>query len=253
MYLVPSSTHELIVVLSPDAFDRNTEKHFQNLFEKAPAFIYPAWKYPDQPVPEITSKSVLLFEGGTDITTGLYKQRRAKTTQSPDSPRDQHETRLFNKAQEAGAACVGICRGAQLLCALSGGELIQDVGGHQTTHLLQLPDRYNRAQFQTTSTHHQMMNPYVLPRKEWLSFGHAPEGVSTRYKDEFDNKIKVRKRWKDWLDQEIVWFKKTRCLSIQGHPEYFTSQDARFVIYCRFLLHTLILNRETPSDGISTP
>ena len=254
MYLTPSKTHELMVILSPDKFDRNTEKPFLALFEKPPVYVYPPHlTFPkiENPLPH--KDSVLLFEGGTDVNPALYKQHLGKRTAMPDSVRDRHEERYFRLAQEANAGCVGICRGAQLLCVLSKGELIQDAKGHGQTHKLQLPDKFRRVILAATSSHHQIMNPYVLPAKDWTSFGIAPDGVGYAYRDEYDNKIKVWKRWKNWEDQEIVWFKKTRSLSIQGHPEYFTDMNAQYVQYCRFLLHSLLLEKETSSNDLPTP
>ena len=254
MELIPSKTKELMLIMSPDTVDRGTQLHFLSLFERPMVTVIPP-KYllegEINPVPH--KDSVLLFEGGTDINPMLYKQELGNRTQAPDSQRDAFEAHYFSLAQAAGAASVGVCRGAQFLCVASGGELIQDVEGHGKAHQLVLPDKYKRLEFQTTSSHHQVMNPYVLPRNEWTSYGYAKDGTSWHHNDGSGRRIKVWKKWKDWKDQEIVWFKKTRCLSIQGHPEYYKNDTSNFVMYCRFLIDFLILRERASNDEIQTP
>jgi len=249
--LSPSKNKELMVILSPDKVDRNTEFHFTSLFEKPPVFVYPPMhQRADYQNPLPHKHSVLVFEGGTDISPSLYKQKIAPRTSLPDTKRDAHEVAYFRMARTVNAACMGICRGAQLLCALSGGELIQDVLGHSGSHVLYMPG--STLEMITTSVHHQMMNPYVLPQSDWASYGTAPRDHGYRFRDQNGNKIKVRKHWKNWEEQEIVWFRRTRSLAIQGHPEYYQSSTALFVQYCRYLLHALILTEDAP-DGLPTP
>ena len=254
MKIAPSKTKELMLILSPDSFDRGTQLHFLSLFERPMVTVIPP-KYllegEQNPLPR--PDSVLLFEGGTDVNPELYKQELGNRTQAPDSQRDAHEQHYFKLAQAVGAASVGVCRGAQLLCVLSGGELIQDVEGHGKVHQLVLPDKYKRLEFQTTSSHHQVMNPYVLPRNEWTSYGYAKDGTSWHHNDGSGRRIKVWKKWKDWKDQEIIWFKKTRSLSIQGHPEYYKTDQSSFVTYCRFLIEFLILRERAANNEIQTP
>jgi GMP synthase-like glutamine amidotransferase len=254
MHIPASKNKELMLILSPDLQDRGTEMHFLSLFEKPlVAVIPPKFLLEGEHNPVPHKDSVLLFEGGTDINPTLYKQELGTRTQQPDTQRDVHEQHYFDLAQAVGASCIGVCRGAQFLCALSGGELIQDVDGHEKSHQLVLPDKYKRLSFQTTSSHHQVMNPYVLPRNEWLSFGHAAESTGSHHNDGNGKRIKVYKKWKEWKDQEIIWFKRTRCLSIQGHPEYYKTDESQFVTYCRFLIDFLILREKVANDKIHTP
>ena len=204
------------------------------------------------PIPH--KDSILLFEGGNDVNPALYKQLVGHRTQKPDIERDIHEQSYFEMAKSVGAAMIGVCRGAQLLCVLNGGSLIQDAKGHQVWHQIAVPDKYDRIRFQTSSAHHQVMNPYVLPKTDWQSFGYAINHSPGKYKDGNNSKVKVYKCWPEWRDQEIVWFKKTKSLSIQGHPEWFKDQDAFFVKYCKFLVNFLLFRDEETRDGkIQTP
>lgn len=252
MFFKPLPDLELMVILSPDKFDRNTEKPFQCLFEKPPVYVMPPNLLSNDMVNPIPHRnSVLVFEGGTDVNPMMYRQVAGKRTQKPDIERDRHEASYWRMAQSVNAASIGVCRGSQFLCVMSGGELIQHVEGHHKDHAMILPDAKKPITLYATSTHHQMMNPYVLEPNEWVSYGYAPENIAHGYKDQFNNKIKVWKKWKNWADQEIVWFKRTKSLAIQGHPEYFESPDAPFVVYCKHLIHSLI--GRAGGHGIYTP
>ena len=256
MRIFPSKTKELMLILSPDTCDRGTEIPFLSLFEKKLVIVTPP-KYllPDEINPIPHADSVLLFEGGTDISSEFYGQQAGPKTQTADLQRDIHEELYFKMAQQVGASIIGICRGAQLACALSGGNIIQDVGGHDNIHPIEVKHGSGSFVFPTTSSHHQLMNPYVLPPTDWDSFGHAKNVNSGKYRGEHNKKIRVFKKWKNWKDQEIVWFKKTRSLAIQGHPEWFEDQKAVFVQYCKFLVNFLILKEkaEKGDETIQTP
>ncbi len=102
---------------------------------------------------------------------------------------------------------------AQLLCALSGGKLIQHVVGHSGDHMLQTHDNH---QLRVNSIHHQMMFPYTLPKNDYKVLGWSRRPLSRTYLDG-NNK-------ENWLPNnfrecEIVKFNKTQSFAVQFHPE----------------------------------
>lgn len=83
-----------------------------------------------------------LFTGGPDISPYLY----GETPQASCGPcvevRDAMEKKLFEELLPSGKPILGICRGCQLLNALSGGTLYQDIATQyetQLTHRLEPP------------------------------------------------------------------------------------------------------------------
>jgi putative glutamine amidotransferase len=70
--------------------------------------------------------SVLLFEGGGDISPALYGQKLTHA-HAIASERDTRETFLYTAARRLGIPILGICRGHQLVAALEGGTLYQDI------------------------------------------------------------------------------------------------------------------------------
>lgn len=69
----------------------------------------------------------LLLAGGGDVQPALYGAQPAATLDHLDPARDTVERRAYLWARARGLRVLGICRGAQLMAAVSGGSLIQDL------------------------------------------------------------------------------------------------------------------------------
>ena len=181
---------------------------------------------------QITKDSVILFEGGTDIGVRFYGEKRGERTQLPHYLRDAYEAEAFYTAMRFGAACIGICRGAQLLTALNNGKIIQDVSNHTKDHLVTVKDGET---FLSTSCHHQMMNPFVLPPEKYEIIGWTATPISNYYLDGNDEQSFIPE-----IEPEIVYFPFTKCLCIQGHPEW-ALPSSRYRKICNDLAKQLLL------------
>lgn len=207
-----------LVVLS---YGFGTEEVFKELFEEV-VIISSFNKL------VLKEGDVVVFEGGTDINTNLYDQHPNSFTGHFDHGRDAFESMVFRQAKEKGIPMIAICRGAQLVCALSGGKLVQHCTGHGRPHLI---EDMNGEIYPITSSHHQMMLPqgtnHVLIAK-------SKEKHSSLYIGEHNKKIEVED------EAEIVWFEDTKSLAIQGHPEFLPS-TSDFGRYCRQYVKKFIL------------
>jgi gamma-glutamyl-gamma-aminobutyrate hydrolase PuuD len=180
---------------------------------------------------KLTSNDVVLFGGGADISPSLYGQKKNRHTGATDQPsaRDTQEKIIFGLAVEAKAKMLGICRGAQLVCALSGGSLVQHVNNHSG------PDHDMTTKEGTVinvcSVHHQMMNPFKV-KHELIAW--ASRKLSNVYLIENDKDIEVD------VEPEVVYFPETRALGIQYHPEFMGMKDEA-VIYARALVSQYLL------------
>lgn len=148
------------------------------------------------------------FGGGADIHPSLYgcKDVASSVGHGP-SERDRFERQAFSFCVERDIPMLGLCRGAQLICALSGGKLVQDVRGHGGMHSLFL---HGGGVLPMTSTHHQMMYPWDVNHTmlAWT------ENRSKVYQHDIPNYVQPDK------DPEVVFFPQTRALAVQGHPEW---------------------------------
>ena len=191
---------------------------------------------------EIKDANVVLFTGGEDVYPGNYGEDVGKYT-SYNRNRDKQETSEFIKARDLGKLCVGICRGAQFITTLSGGGLIQHVSGHgiSGTHKIHLINE--KVDIDITSTHHQMMYPFYLDKSDYVILAKSKDNLSSTYLNGDDCEKNLPP---DFVEPEIVYYKNTNSLCIQGHPEYMP-KDSSAVKYINVLI------REYLEDTVETP
>lgn len=160
------------------------------------------------------AKPILVIWGGQDISPAIYNRPRIRETGAGDEiqGRDATEVALIRKAQELKIPVFGVCRGAQLVCALSGGILVQHTNGHGYNHMTTFADG---KKLPYSSMHHQMMFPWKVPHKllAWT------EDISDRYLGLTAQETLLHK-----VEPEIVHFTETNCFGVQGHPEFMGSQ-----------------------------
>lgn len=160
----------------------------------------------------VEKDAVMVVWGGADISPALYGHARSRTTH--DSPaRDAIEWAAMNKAVQMGIPIIGVCRGAQMLCALAGGFLIQDCIGHAGYgHHVTTKDGRS---FPVNSIHHQMMAGLEYTEHEllaWTTVARSPN----HYTYKGDIKYVVAAEFKE---PEMVFFPKVKGYAIQWHPE----------------------------------
>jgi len=152
--------------------------------------------------------SALVVWGGADIHPSLYNKPNVATNAGDrPSQRDQLEWALMRKAKQMEIPIIGICRGAQMLCALAGGHLIQDVTDHTRSH--DVITNCNLV-LNVSSLHHQMMFPFDVEH-EMIAW--SKRKLSRHYADapEF-RQLNV--------EPEYVYFPKVKGIAVQWHPEF---------------------------------
>lgn len=165
--------------------------------------------------------SFLLLHGGTDIAPTLYgEQANPRTDVKLPTERDLLEVACVKRAVSLGIPILGICRGAQMLCALNGGKLVQHVIGHNSgQHMIKT---YDGKTMNTNSVHHQMMYPWGTDY-ELLAWS---EGISPCYQGakavdiDFPAEAYADEHANDPKEPEIIWFPRIKGFGVQGHPEW---------------------------------
>lgn len=153
----------------------------------------------------------LILWGGTDINPVIYGESPLPTTDKPDSRRDQVEVEEVFKAIREKRPIIGVCRGAQLLCALNEGKLLQHVPYHtNNSHPIFTYD--DKIFYNVAADHHQVM---------------IPAGDFVIYATSYDD-----------YAPEVVYWPKTRCLAVQPHPEW-NPKDHPFNEWLNKLIKTL--------------
>jgi len=162
---------------------------------------------------------ILIVWGGGDIHPSLYNRPNyASSTGEKPSHRDEVEVYLVARAIEESVPIIGVCRGAQLGCAAAGGILIQDVDGHTSSHHIKTEDGRT---FISSSLHHQMMFPWETDHKllAWSAPARSKQLIGIT--EEEAKSIPIIED--QYVEPEVIWFSKIKCLAIQGHPEFMES------------------------------
>lgn len=171
---------------------------------------------------------VVVVWGGADISPTLYNKNVSRMCHAGSqlSYRDKIEFALMQRAKELNIPIIGVCRGAQMLCALAGGYLIQHIDGHIGKHPVQTPSGKSLV---VNSIHHQMMVPENTDH-ELLAW--SPQKLSKVYWDE-NNTVDVP------LEPEYIYFKDVKGFAIQWHPEMM-EESAEATQYIRETFHERI-------------
>src|ERR1700749_1025065 len=111
---------------------------------------------------------LVVFTGGEDVSPEFYKEPKHPYTRN-NKNRDSKELNEFIQAMNLDKHIIGICRGSQLSCVLSGGKLVQHQDNPTWLHPIKV---YGQdGELNISSTHHQAMYPYNLPKNEYKILG----------------------------------------------------------------------------------
>lgn len=165
-------------------------------------------------VKKMEDSDLVLFTGGEDVSPFLY-DRKVHPTTGVNYPRDMEEVQAFQEAHYLGLHMLGICRGAQLLCALSGGILVQNQANPEFIHEM---STFDRQRIPVSSTHHQAQYPWGMNKDEFKLLGWT-RGVSPYHEGESKEQEMVNGIVENDMEAEVVYYPKYRALGIQSHPE----------------------------------
>lgn len=190
-----------------------------------------------------SSNGVLVLWGGEDIAPSLYNQQPSKLTGAnyQMSTRDTLEVNLAGRAIKEGIPILGICRGAQLLCALAGGRLVQHVDGHASRgHEIMTSEGKT---LMTTSVHHQMMYPWEVDHRllAWTNGPKSRRYVGEPNDNEEETEVVFPEAAGDKKEVEVVYFPALKGLAIQGHPEFISNEKHEFILYSHDLIKKYLM------------
>lgn len=185
----------------------------------------------------IESADLVVFLGGSDVNPKMYKQRCLPKT-SFDNEQDIIEEWHYNKALKLKLPMFGICRGAQLLHVMNGGQLWQDVNNHGGRNHM-VVDIEEDVRFEVTSLHHQMLQMTDAVKNKLTVIAVCEDQIATHFEDQ-NNTIDLVGGGPDgFVEMEIEagCYTDTRCFFVQGHPEI---GDAAFRSWTMFKLHEFL-------------
>jgi len=161
---------------------------------------------------------IVVFPGGLDVDPNLYNEPAGQRT-SFNRELDSEWVTYYKHAMDTNKKVLGICKGAQFLTVMSGGTLFQHVSGHAIAG--RHPIFIEGEQFDVTSTHHQMMNPYNLEEDDYEVLAASSERRSNIYLNGHDDELDSPRQ-----EPEAIFYKGNGALAIQFHPEFMEYTDA---------------------------
>lgn len=182
---------------------------------------------------ELSPGDILISHGGEDISPALYGKGRSYWTGADDEPsqRDTAEWNLMLRARELDIPIIGLCRGAQMLCALNGGILVQHVNGHSGMHKILTRDTQA---FNVNSIHHQMQFPWTGRCNHEL-IAWAKSNLSDVYYGENDEELKVD------IEPEFIYYPDCKGFAFQWHPEMMSADTPATKYILQFIKDKLCL------------
>lgn len=167
---------------------------------------------------------LVFFTGGEDVHPSIYGKKDTGNCYT-NLKRDMAEKSVFDSLKPE-QHVIGVCRGSQFLCAVNGGNLVQDCTNHAiyNTHAITDGDLL----LQITSTHHQMQYPFNLQDEYYnILFWAAPSRSSHYYGCDISSRL-VNKKEPEIVEYHVPG--KPKCLAIQGHPEMMEgTQTAKYL------------------------
>lgn len=188
------------------------------------------------------SLALVVFTGGSDVDPGMYDRTPHPRTSSSIS-RDMVETALCETARRNGIPMAGICRGAQLLCVMAGGRLVQDVTGHLYTHAVTAQYPSGKSELiDVSSSHHQMQYPFDLEDgKDYEVLAFSPKPRSLHYALDRETTILQSKATSQLkVEPDVVWYPQLKALAAQFHPEWMQEESSGFKYFRALVDHYLV-------------
>ena len=189
---------------------------------------------------DLDEVGLLVFTGGSDVSPSVYGEKAHPSTFA-NPRRDAVEVPLAKEAIAQGIPIAGICRGSQLMCALAGGRLVQDISGHGRPH--PVIARYPGGEVEeisVSSSHHQMQYPFVLPEDDYdvLAWSKEPLSYYYRFGDEEILRHQAKSQLK--MEPDVVWYPKIKALAAQYHPEWMERNSDGFKYFQLLVDHYLV-------------
>lgn len=172
------------------------------------------WVEWEEIVSSMELADMVMFAGGPDVNPAIYGDKLHPMTRCSVAL-DRYECAAFNRALTLKKKMVGICRGAQFLCVMSGGRLVQHQANIDSVHQVTSDDN---KEYWVTSDHHQAQYPWGLAQKDFRVLAWT-QGLSPFHHDG-DEREMVYEEVKGAKEVEICHYLNTKCLGIQCHPEW---------------------------------
>ena len=203
-----------------DLFRKYMKSKYVKSLERAGAVVH--WTELDnteKAVREALSCDGLLLPGGADVEPALYGRKREERCGKPNKLRDENEFAIFNAFITTGKPVLGICRGFQLINAICGGTLHQDIADIRKCNHSDFLKRAKPVHSVTVNKNTRLFDIFQKTEVGVNSLHHqAVENVG-------DN-LTVSAVSEDGFVEGLELDNHPFCVAVQWHPEHMSKNDA---------------------------
>lgn len=230
------------MVLASWASNSNMHNYLRKIYVVGQSVGYANWME-GVIVSSLKDADIVVFTGGEDVSPWRYKGNVHPMTKSNPN-RDWNEEKAFKEAFDQKKKLVGICRGAQFLCVMAGGSLVQHQLDSNAGHEIETSCG---KKFTVNSSHHQAQYPWHLHDDDYKVLAWS-ENVSPFHFDGLGNEL-VIDEVEGGKEVEIATYHEIQALCIQPHPEWNFNkmsgcdESRKVILYYRELLNRLLLRK----------
>ena len=170
---------------------------------------------PEQAVQDALTCDGLLLPGGGDMDPKFYGQERIPACGEPNLLRDAAEPLLLRAFLAADKPVLGICRGIQVMNAVLGGDLYQDI-----KHFEHLPHNDHWAKVHTVTVRRGTLLSRILGQDTVLVNSQHHQAV-----DRVAPGFTLAALSEDGIVEAIEKPDAGFCLGVQWHPEWLSDAD----------------------------
>lgn len=151
----------------------------------------------------------LILSGGQDISPFLYNQEPHPKTSVYSERRDAYEIALYHSARHQNIPVLAICRGLQLINAVHGGSLVQDI-------VDQRPESLEHVRPNVTVTSHSVKTEIDSFMRKALGESITINSLHHQCVDEVGEGLRVTARSEDDMVEAL---EDDQVIAVQFHPE----------------------------------
>lgn len=170
---------------------------------------------PEQAVQDALTCDGLLLPGGGDMDPKFYGQERIPACGEPNLLRDAAEPLLLHAFLAADKPVLGICRGIQVMNAVLGGDLYQDIKPFE-----HLPHNGHWAKVHTVTVRRGTLLSHILGQDTVLVNSQHHQAV-----DRVAPGFTLAALSEDGIVEAIEKPDAGFCLGVQWHPEWLSDAD----------------------------
>lgn len=170
---------------------------------------------PEQAVQDALTCDGLLLPGGGDMDPKFYGQERIPACGEPNLLRDAAEPLLLRAFLAADKPVLGICRGIQVMNAVRGGDLYQDIKPFE-----HLPHNDHWAKVHTVTVRRGTLLSHILGQDTVLVNSQHHQAV-----DRVAPGFTLAALSEDGIVEAIEKPDARFCLGVQWHPEWLSDAD----------------------------